>query len=88
MLIMLPRLALVVVRMYFSVLAKVRRPSSMPRADHVEVALEQHEVGGLPRDVDGLFDRQAGVGRVHAPARRSRRRRGSRPRGRSSAAHG
>ena len=65
MLTMLPRLALVVVRMYLSVLAKVLRPFLDAAADHVEVALEQHEVGGLARDVDGLLDRQAGVGRVH-----------------------
>ena len=65
MLTMLPRLALVVVRMYLSVLAKVVRPFLDAAPDDVEAALEQHEVGGLARDVHGLVHRQAGVGRVH-----------------------
>ena len=34
-------------------------------ADHVEILLEQHEVGGRPRDVDRALDGQAGVGGVH-----------------------
>ena len=45
MLIMLPRLALVVVRMYFSVFANVSPAFLDAAADDVEVALEQHEVG-------------------------------------------
>ena len=65
MLTMLPRLALVVVRTYLSVLANVRRPSSMPAPDDVQVALQQHEVRGLARDVHRLLDREARVGRVH-----------------------
>ena len=65
MLTMLPRLALVVVRMYLSVFANVRRPSSMPRRITSRSALQQHEVGGLPRDVDRLLHRQARVGGVH-----------------------
>ena len=47
MLNMLPKLALVVMRTYLSVLAKVVRPSSMPLAQHAQVVLQQHKVGGL-----------------------------------------
>ena len=65
MLTMLPRLALVVVRMYLSVFANVLRPSSMPRRMTSRLALEQHEVRRFARHVHGLLHRQAGVGGVH-----------------------
>ena len=65
MLTMLPRFALVVVRMYFSVLANVLPAFLDAPSDDVEIALEQHEVGGLSRDVDGLR-RPRGWCRRHA----------------------
>jgi len=57
MLNMLPRLALVVVRMYFSVLANVARPS-----------WTQDEIRGFLCHVDGLIHRQAPVRRCIAGA--------------------
>ena len=64
MLTMLPKFALVVIEMYLSVLAKVRRPSSTPRAQHVQVAAEQDDVGALAGDVHRLLDRDADIGRM------------------------
>ena len=61
---MFPKFALVVIEMYLSVFAKVRRPSTTPRAQDVEVALQQDDVGALACDVHGLVDRDADVGRV------------------------
>ena len=65
MLTMLPRFALVVVRMYLSVLAKVRLPSFDSSTNHVEVPLEQDEVGRLACDLDRGVDRDTRVGRMH-----------------------
>ena len=62
--IMLPKLALVVMATYLKVFANVRRPSITPSLQHVEVALQQHDVGGLARDVDRLRDGDADVGDV------------------------
>jgi hypothetical protein len=46
------------------VLANVVRPS--PRRDeYIEAALQQDEIRSVPRHIDGLFDRQAGVRDVH-----------------------
>ena len=64
MLIMLPKLALVVMQMYLSVLAKVRAAVLDAALQHVEVALQQHDVGALARHVDGLVDRDADIGGV------------------------
>ena len=61
---MFPKFALVVIEMYFSVLAKVRRPSSTPVRKHVEIAAQQDDVGALAGDIHGLFDRDADVGRM------------------------
>ena len=64
MLTMLPKLALVVMPMYFSVLAKVRRPSSHAAAQHLQVGAQQHHVGALAGHVHGLVDRNADIGRM------------------------
>ena len=64
MLTMLPKLALVVMAMYFSVLAKVARPSSMPSAQHAEIVLEQDHVGRFLGHVDRAVHRDADVGLV------------------------
>ena len=64
MLTMLPKLALVVMPMYFSVLAKVRRPSSTPWRSTSRSGLQQHDVGALARHVHRLVDRDADIGGV------------------------
>ena len=64
MLIMLPKFALVVIEMYLSVLAKVRRPSSTPLRSTSRSRLQQDDVGALAGDIDGLFDRDADIGRM------------------------
>ena len=61
---MLPKLALIVVRMYLSVLAKVMRPSSMPSSQDAQVLLQQHKVGGVLGHVHGRVHRDAHVGGV------------------------
>ena len=64
MLTMLPKLALVVIEMYLSVLAKVRRPSSTPERSTSRSRLQQDDVGALAGDVHGLLDRDADIGRM------------------------
>ena len=64
MLNMFPKLALIVVRMYFSVLANVMRPSSMPSRRIDEVRAQQNEVGGVLCHVDRVVHRYADVGGV------------------------
>ena len=64
MLTMLPKFALVVIEMYLSVFAKVRRPSSTPVRRTSRSRFKQDDVGALARDVHGLVDRDADVGRV------------------------
>ena len=65
MLIMLPRFALIVVSTYFSVFAKVLRPSSMPRRMTSRLRSSSTKSRRLAGHVDRLLDREAGVGRVH-----------------------
>lgn len=36
-------------------------------ADHVQIVPEQHEIGGIPGDVDGGVDRQTGIGDMILP---------------------
>ena len=64
MLNMLPKLALVAINTYLSVLANVLRPWTIPSTQHVQILLEEHEVGRLLGDVDGIGDRDADVGAV------------------------
>ena len=64
MLNMLPKLALVAMKTYFSVLAKVVRPSRTPVDEDVEVLLQQDDVGGLLGHVHGALHRDADVGGV------------------------
>ena len=64
MLNMLPKLALVAMKTYFSVLAKVARPSRTPSHQDAEVLLQQDDVGRLLGDVHRRVDRDADVGGV------------------------
>ena len=64
MLNMLPKLALMVVRMYLSVLANVLRPSSMPSRRMSRSCFEQHQIGSIFRHVHGRIHRDADVGGV------------------------
>ena len=64
MLTMFPKFALVVIEMYFSVLAKVRRPSSTPERNTSRSRLEQDDVGAFAGDVHGRLDRDADIGRM------------------------
>ena len=61
---MLPKLALVAMNTYFSVLAKVRRPSSHAVDQHPQVLLQQHDVRRLLGHVHGAVHRDAHVGGV------------------------
>ena len=65
MLTMLPRFALVVVRMYLSVLANVLRPSSMPRRITSRLRSSRTKSAASLRHVHRLLHRQARVRRVH-----------------------
>ena len=68
MLNMLPKLALVAMKTYFMVLAKVRRPSRTPASQHRQVLLQQDDCG------------RASFGHVHGVGRpRCRRRRRAGP---------
>ena len=64
MLSMLPKLALVVVKMYLSELAKVTRPSSTPRRRTSNPGSKQDEVGRFAGDVHGPFDGDPDIGVV------------------------
>ena len=61
---MLPKLLDVPISTYLIVLAKMRRPFGDAVGEHVEVLLEQDDVGGVLGDVGGRVDRDADVGRV------------------------
>ena len=61
MLSMLPKLELVPMRMYLSVLAKVRRPSRTPCGDGGQARLQEDDVGRRPRHVGGVVDADAHV---------------------------
>ena len=61
---MLPKFDDVAISTYFSVLAKMRRPSHDAVGEHAEVLVEQHDVGGVLGDVGGRVDRDADVGGV------------------------
>ena len=62
MLNILPKLALVVTKTYFSVLAKVVRPCKDALVQHIQVLLEQHEIGGFFGHIDRRLDRDAHIG--------------------------
>ena len=64
MLTMLPKFALVVMKTYLSVLAKVCRPSRTPCASDAQVPLQQDDVGRLLGDVHRALHRDAHVRRV------------------------
>ncbi len=64
MLNMLPKFALVVMKTYLSVLAKVRRPSRTPSISTSRSLLQQHDVGRLLGHVHGAVDGDADVRRV------------------------
>jgi hypothetical protein len=64
MLNMLPKLALIVVRMYFSVFAKVRRPSSMPSSRTPRSLCSRMKSAELLGHVHRGIHRDAHVGRV------------------------
>ena len=68
MLNMLPKLALMVVRMYLSVLANVMRPSSMPWRKMAKSCLKQHEIGGVFGHIHCRIHRDAHVGGVQGGA--------------------
>ena len=64
MLNMLPKFELVPISRYFMTLPNALRPSRMPACRTSQAALEQDDVGGVARDVDGAGDRDADVGGV------------------------
>ena len=64
MLNMLPKLALVVIEMYFRVFAKVGLQSSMPLRRMSRSLLEQDEIGSIPGDIHGAIHRNAHVGSI------------------------
>ena len=64
MLNMLPKLALVAMKTYFSVLAKVARPSRTPSHQDAQVLLQQDDVGRLLGHVHRVVHRDADVGGV------------------------
>ena len=68
MLNMLPKLALVAMKTYFSVLAKVDPPLPDALDEDAQVLLQQDDVGRLLGDVHGLVDRDADVGACRAEA--------------------
>ena len=61
---MLPKLLDVPISTYLIVFAKIAPPLDDAVREHVEVLLEQDDVGGVLRDVRGRVDRDADVGSV------------------------
>ena len=68
MLSMLPKLELVPMRMYLSVLPKVRRPSRTPWAMADEAGLQEDDVGRRAGHVRGVVDADADVRHVQGGA--------------------
>ena len=64
MLNMLPKFELAPIRMYLVTFSTVRRPSIIAVMHHVEIVLEQDEIGSLLGDVGGAVDRDADIGRM------------------------
>ena len=58
---MFPKLALVAMKTYFSVLANVVRPSQIAVDQHVQTVLQEHDVGGFLGDVHRRIDRDPHV---------------------------
>ena len=58
---MFPKFDEVPINTYLIVFAKMRRPSTTPRARIVEILVEQHDVRGILCNVGGGLDRDADV---------------------------
>ena len=58
---MFPKFALVVIDIV-SALAKVLRPSSTPLRRQLSIAAQEDNVSALPRDIDGLLNRDPDIG--------------------------